>query len=397
MYQQFPRRFHCIVPPYILASIAERGTLEQRHRALRSLAFDQSARAIRATSPGSIPMLQAPQPTEEAEVATTPQRSVYDAQHTTDLPGTLIRKEGQTPSQDVAVNEAYDGLGWTYTFYQQNYQRNSIDNKGLPLDASVHYSTDYDNAFWDGERMVFGDGDNDHFNRFTIAIEVIGHELTHGVIDHEANLTYEGQPGALNESIADVFGSLVKQFSLKQTADQADWLIGKGLFTSKIHGEALRSMKAPGTAYDDPVLGKDPQPATMDGYVDSTDDNGGVHINSGIPNHAFYLAATSIGGYAWEKAGRVWYETLCDTALKASANFSDFAQLTLTHAERLYGANSPEHQAIQQAWEAVKVLGTSAGNAPAPRPIETNAASVPGTRAEERQQEVIPDETDAAD
>jgi Zn-dependent metalloprotease len=112
----------------------------------------------------------------------------------------------------------------------------------------------------------------------------------------------------LNESVSDVFGSLVKQYSLKQTASEADWLIGAGLLTFK--DQALRSMKAPGTAYNNNVLGKDPQPADMQHYVHTAQDNGGVHINSGIPNHAFFLVATALGGNAWVKAGQIWYDTI---------------------------------------------------------------------------------------
>jgi Thermolysin metallopeptidase, alpha-helical domain/Thermolysin metallopeptidase, catalytic domain len=206
--------------------------------------------------------------------------------------------------------------------------------------------------------MVFGDGDGTYFNRFTIAIDVIGHELTHGVTAHQANLAYHDQPGALNESISDVFGSLVKQYSHspQQTADQADWLIGAGLFTPAVHGVALRSMKAPGTAYDDPHLGKDPQPSHMSHYVTTTSDNGGVHINSGIPNHAFCLAAVALGGYAWEKAGMIWYATLCDTRLSSTAQFQDFANLTADNAGRLFG--DVEQQAVINAWEQVGIIVT---------------------------------------
>jgi Zn-dependent metalloprotease len=256
---------------------------------------------------------------------------------------------------DVAVNEAYDGLGATFDFYLNVYQRNSIDNAGLPLDASVHFDQDYDNAFWNGQQMVFGDGDGTIFNRFTIALDVIGHELTHGVTGSEVNLTYQGQSGALNESISDVFGSLVKQYKLNQTADKADWLIGAGLLAPGITGKALRSMAAPGTAFDDPLLGKDNQPATMKGYVHTTQDSGGVHTNSGIPNHAFYLVATAIGGNAWEKAGQIWYDTIRDKTLPQSASFADFAARTVSHATQLYGATSPEHKAVVDAWKKVGV------------------------------------------
>jgi Zn-dependent metalloprotease len=212
----------------------------------------------------------------------------------------------------------------------------------------VHYQKGYDNAFWNGQQMVYGDGDEDLppaqrlFNRFTISIDIIGHELTHGVTQYEAKLAYLNQPGALNESMSDVFGVLVKQYQLGQTAAQADWLVGQGLFTSNVNGVALRSMKAPGTAYDDPVLGKDPQPAHMRDYVNTIEDNGGVHINSGIPNHAFYVTATEIGGNAWEKAGRVWYVTLRDK-LSITSNFQAAANLTYQTAGELFGAGSLEH------------------------------------------------------
>jgi len=203
--------------------------------------------------------------------------------------------------------------------------------------------------------MVFGDGDGDLFNRFTISVDVIGHELTHGVTEDEAHLFYFYQAGALNESISDVFGSLVKQFGLKQTADQADWLIGAGLFTPNVSGVALRSMKAPGTAYDDRRLGKDPQPADMRHFVRTLSDNGGVHTNSGIPNHAFYLVATKIGGFAWEKAGRIWYETLRDSHLRPAAGFVQFARLTVATAGRLYGQGSVEQKAVRDGWNEVGV------------------------------------------
>jgi Zn-dependent metalloprotease len=233
------------------------------------------------------------------------------------------------------------------------FDRNSIDDEGLHLDATVHYARRYDNAFWNGRQMVFGDGDGDLFNRFTISLDVIGHELAHGVTGDEAQLVYLGQAGALNESLSDVFGSLVKQYSRKQSAEQADWLIGEGLFTAKVHGVALRSLKAPGTAFDDPLLGRDPQPAAMAGYVKTTSDNGGVHTNSGIPNHAFYLAAVALGGFAWEKPGRIWYDTLRDRRLKQNATFRQFARLTVQNAEHAYGPY--ERDAVTAAWAEVGI------------------------------------------
>ncbi len=250
------------------------GTPQQRTKALQTLGSDHTFRTMRVTHDLMTAVgrrLPAAAPAAEGQ----PQRTIYNAHTTTNLPGDTVRIEGAGPTGDPAEDEAYDGLGDTYNFYWQAYQRNSIDDQGLPLNAIVHFDQNYDNAFWNGERMVFGDGDGDLFNRFTISVDVIGHELTHGVTGDEAKLVYLNQPGALNESISDVFGSLVKQFALNQTSDQADWLIGAGLFTAKVHGVALRSMKEPGTAYDDSVLGTDPQSATMQSYVQTSDDNGG--------------------------------------------------------------------------------------------------------------------------
>ena len=223
----------------------------------------------------------------------------------------------------------------------------------MPLIATVHYDNKYDNAFWDGHQMVFGDGDGTIFNRFTISLDVIGHELTHGVSGSEVNLYYSGQSGALNESVSDVFGSLVKQYVLKQTASEADWLIGAGLLT--IENQALRSMKAPGTAYDNNVLGKDPQPADMAHYVRTSQDNGGVHINSGIPNRAFFLVATALGGNAWVKAGQIWYDTIRDRSLRSRATFAAFAGRTIANAGHRYGANGTEQKAVADAWRQVGV------------------------------------------
>jgi Zn-dependent metalloprotease len=284
-------------------------------------------------------------------------RTVYNADHLQRLPGKRVRGEQDGPVHgDVEVNEAFDGAGAVLDFYYRAYSRNSINNRGMPVRSSVHFGHGYDNAFWNGTQMVYGDGDGHLFNRFTIDIDIIGHELTHGVTEREAGLVYVNQPGALNESISDVFGSLVKQFQANQTVDQADWLIGEHLFTPNVNGKAIRSLKAPGTAYDDPVLGKDPQPADMSNYVRGTADNGGVHINSGIPNHAFYLAATAMGGHAWERAGLIWYTTLRSPAITERTRFAGFASVSIRVATRLFGAGSHEVGAVRDAWHAVGVL-----------------------------------------
>jgi Zn-dependent metalloprotease len=339
------------VPPYLLDRLAERASAPVSARAANTLMIDREHRGLREFLAPRVSSGAAPSYAKRG----SPDRKIYNAGNTTQLPGQLVRSEGQAAVKDVAADEAYDALGATWHLYHDVYERDSIDGAGMPLTGSVHYGKDYDNAFWNGTQMVFGDGDGEVFNRFTIAVDIIGHELTHGVIDHEAGLVYQGQSGALNESICDVFGALVKQHLLKQTAQQADWLVGAGLFMETVKARALRSMAEPGTAYDDPVLGKDPQPAHMKDIVVTRQDNGGVHINSGIPNRAFYLTATAIEGPAWETAGRIWYDTVRDRRLKQDADFAAFAELTVSVAAQRFSPGSAAHKAVVAAWNTVGV------------------------------------------
>ncbi|MEM7553644.1 MAG: M4 family metallopeptidase [Cyanobacteria bacterium P01_A01_bin.84] len=343
----------CIVPPHMLEQMAVNGTPQQREWAFQTLNTSAQFRGRRDIVGG---------------VKFTPptgvkRRTIYDAKNAQKLPGILVRDEGDPPIDDEAVNEAYDAAGATYDLYEQVFERNSIDDKGLRLDSTVHYGLNYENAFWNGSQMVYGDGDGEIFERFTKSVDVIGHELTHGVTQYEAGLIYFGESGALNESFSDVFGALVKQWLKKQTAAEADWIIGEGLLTQKVNGVGIRSMKNPGTAYDDTVLGKDPQPGHMKDIYKGQKDNGGVHINSGIPNRAFYLAAVEISGYAWEKVGKIWYTALCDDPkgvtrsdrLRSRADFKRAAQITVQIAGELYGDRSLEQKAVENGWNEVGV------------------------------------------
>jgi Zn-dependent metalloprotease len=337
---------HCIVPPSILHKLARSGKQEVRAAALATLELDHKFRLARAETAARRGGRTA-QPVTFSRIGGQPKRTIYDQQHDTiQTPGKVVRREGQRPSSDKAVNQAYDGLGATYNYYWSNYQRDSIDGQGLPLLGLVHYGTDYDNAFWDNAgHMFFGDGDGRMLTETTAGIDVIGHELTHGVTQHEANLVYSGQSGALNESISDVFGIQVKQLAVGQDVQQSDWLIGADIVGRELR-PALRSMKEPGTANPN-----DDQPADMDGYVEGGD----VHINSGIPNRAFYVIATTLGGHSWDAAGPIWYATLSDPQLTSNATFSDFARLTVVQAQRRFGASSKEVDAVRGGWETVKV------------------------------------------
>ncbi len=359
----------CILPDHILKHMAEQK--QHRQRALRTMILTERLRGRRQVFDHFAP----------AGLATGQERrTIYDAQQQQNLPGKLVRGEGDPDGSDTDVNNAYKFAGNTYDFYMKAYDRNSIDGHGMRLDSTVHYSQQYDNAFWDGQQMVYGDGDGVIFDHFTKCIDVVGHELTHGVTASTANLTYQGESGALNESMSDVFGSLVKQMTNGETADKADWLIGEGLLMPNIQGRALRDMKNPGTAYNDPQLGQDPQPADMAHYVNTTDDNGGVHINSSIPSKAFCLAAIQIGGNAWEKAGKIWYVTLTQR-LQSNADFQAAADTTFAVAGDLFGAGGIEQQAVTAGWDGVGITvnaGTTVAVPTPPTPAPPSPASKPG-------------------
>jgi Zn-dependent metalloprotease len=347
---------NCIIPHHMLEKMVENGSPKVKKAAMMAIHKANMLRMNRAlVNDGHASVNAMVKPGKEEY---TPElfRRVYDAKHGESLPGQLVRQEGDPSTADVAVDEAYDGAGATYNLYKEEYGRESIDNQGMAIDQTVHYDEDYNNAFWNSEQMVYGDGDEEIFTRFTIDIDVIAHELTHGITQYEAALRYWYQSGALNESFSDVFGSLIKQQQLHQEAKDADWMVGQKVLIGDEY--ALRSMKAPGTAYvNHPVLGTDPQPATMDDYLtlQPWEDNGGVHINSGIPNYAFYLLAMDLGGYAWKKAGLIWYRTLCEK-LNKDSNFKKAALATIKVAQEEFGWNSLEVKAVTKAWKTVKVL-----------------------------------------
>ena len=347
------RGLSCVTPPFILTRLLESDNPEIREAALSTLVTTaqlQGERSVRGLIAGAM------------AVSEDGRRSIYDCRHSTFLPlAKLRRSEGGKAVSDQSVNRAYDGFGDTRTFYRDVFQRDSIDGRGMRLRGYVHRGNRYNNAFWDGQEMVFGDGDGQVFTDFTGSLDVIAHELGHGITEHTAGLEYRNQSGALNESLSDVAGAMVKQWKLQQTADQADWLIGAEVFTPNIDADALRSMKAPGTAFDNKLFGRDPQPDHMDRYVELPDtpdgDNGGVHINSGIPNKAFYLVATGIGGFCWDAPGHIWYESL--KASTSTTEFQEFADTTYHKAEEIYGSGSNEQQVVKDAWAEVGIQVTT--------------------------------------
>ncbi len=279
------------------------------------------------------------------------EREVYDAKGKTSLPGTKARFEGENPTADTNVDNAYDYTGQVRSFYKDVFNRNSIDGQGMKYVSTVNYGKNYENAFWNGKQMTYGNpGPDSPFASFVL-LDVCGHEITHGITEKEAHTKYYGQSGALNESYSDVFGELIQQKANNQLAKDADWVIGDGIWKSTVNGRGLRDMMNPGTAYDDPKIGKDPQPAHMKDYKKMSGDNGGVHYNSGIPNRAFALFATNVGGHAWEGPAQIWYAARA--AAGSNPSFAQFAHHTIEQAKKL--GYTSEVAKLEKAWDDVGI------------------------------------------
>ncbi|SNS10634.1 Thermolysin metallopeptidase, catalytic domain [Geodermatophilus saharensis] len=335
------------VPPEILRHVwAQAGVAHE------ALGQPSEAPSDQTSSPGTETRAGAP----DARLM----RRVYDAQHSrTGLRRHQARSEGEPPVADITINEIFDAMGNTHRFLWEAFRCDLQEFTGSPMTAIAHYGERYDNVYWDGTQLVVGDGDGQLFNRFSASPEVVAHELCHAVVSGLAGLRFANQAGALSEALCDIFGVLTAQFAASQTTEKADWLVGARLLRN---GDALRSLKSPGTAYaNDPVLGTDRQVAHLQQLVRTPDDNGGVHINSGIPAHAFYRTAMALGGYAWERAGLIWFEALKDPSLRPASGFTVFAGCTVGSAVSLFGEATPEHQAVLAAWEDVGVH-------PRPRP-----------------------------
>ncbi len=278
----------------------------------------------------------------------------FDSEHGYTQRHKLVRAEGEPETDDVDVTLAYAHAGTVRRFFAEVLNRNSIDNRAMDLILNVHFGSAYNNAFWDGDEMTFGDGDGTIFSGFARSLDVVAHELAHGVTQYTSQLVYQDESGALNEHFSDVFGSAITQWANDESPQDADWLIGDEIMGPELYGEALRSMRHPGTAYDNPILGKDPQPAHYDDRYTGTGDNGGVHINSGIPNRAFYLTAIEMGSTL--EATRIWYHAL--QHLDPNATFAQAATVTATSARILVKAGivpKGATQIVRGSWRSVGV------------------------------------------
>jgi len=339
------------IPPHILEILATReaeestepGPNQRTAVVTRQLLAE---RQLQRLSLEAIPQLTAPQPGQTDRV-------IYDDQTQWNFDVALVRGEGDAAVPAQNVNQAYDHAGASRDLLKQVFNRDGADNAGMTINVNVNFGVAFNNAFWDGVRLTMGNGDGVIFVDFAASPDVVGHELGHGVVQFTANLDYYSQSGALNESYADILGTLTEQRLRDETFDTANWLIGDEIMAPGLYGEALRSMAYPGTAYNNSILGQDPQPDHMSNYYSGPADNQGVHINSGICNKAFYVTCDEIGTDA---AAQIWYAGLQN--LWPTAMFTDAATVLASQARILARDGVVPRQAAQAvraAWRSVGV------------------------------------------
>ena len=269
----------------------------------------------------------------------------YDCKNTTSLPGSSIAQPSH--AADPVAKEAWRETKSVSQFFKTVFGRNSVDNAGMTLVSSVHYGKHYNNAFWNGAQMVYGDGDGKLFTCFTRSNDVIGHELMHGVTQYSLQLGYSADAGGLNESLSDCFGSMFRQWEADQDVAQADWLIGANIMGSlaKARGyTCLRDMANPAnkaamaaqpTHYKQLTHGMDP------------------HYTSGPPNLAFATACKTLGGKSWERIGQVWYSALTTSGVEPNMTMPTFAARTRQLAAQMYSRQPAVPQAVDTGWKKV--------------------------------------------
>ncbi len=329
-----------IVPPDLLRRYGADKSLDADTRKALQATYLQTQRLRGLREAHRIATLRDPNRFVLEETPHVAVQHLFDCEHRRSLPGAAVR------SRRGGFKTVFDTTAKVAEFYLKVLGRNSVDNNGFDLVSSLHYGQHYDNAFWDGQQMIYGDGDGKLFGEMYLSPDVIGHELTHGVTQNQSALRYEGEPGALNESISDVFGTVFNQW-LNQwpVKEPRGWLVGAGIVApaARARGFAcLRDMVQPSAAHC-----LSPQ-AEHYSQIDPTAD---VHDNSGVPNKAFALFAIALGGQAWTQAIHVWYDVCTNRQLRSDARFIEFAALTVAAAKKRAGATAAT--ACRNAWKKV--------------------------------------------
>jgi vibriolysin len=298
-------------------------------------------------------------------------RKVYTANNGSTLPGTLLWSEGGTQTSDTTAQAAYNYAGNVYDYYKNVLNRDSYDNAGAQIISSVHYLSSYNNAFWNGSQMVYGDGDGTTFIPLSKALDVDAHELTHAVTERTAALAYSNESGALNEATSDIMGNSCEAYTKNAGTPNANtWKVGEDIYTPNTAGDALRYMNNP----TQDGSSKDWYPSRYTG----TADNGGVHSNSGIANLAYYLmvmggthprsmssvvvpALSATSSTSLDMGQRIWYRALT-VYMTSSTNFQAARNATAQAAADLYGGTTGSaYNSVQKAWDCVGAPGGTGG------------------------------------
>ncbi|MGC2236026.1 MAG: M4 family metallopeptidase [Pyrinomonadaceae bacterium] len=341
-----------IIPPQVLEKFAKDKDLtdQQRQYFADAAKLEQEWRRARTATAKLATMSLSLLPTAVSAVAAaaTPSVVVFDCQHGTTLPGVPVINPGS--STDGSAKRTFNETTQVVNFYKTIFGRNSLDNAGMTLLSSIHFSVNYNNAGWTGTQMKYGDGDGNIFIDFTKSNDVIGHELAHGVTQFTSGFAYINESGGLNESMSDVFGSMFRQWRANQTVSTADWLIGKEIMGPGARSRGftcLRDMANPAATHC-----LSPQPTKFSQYHNGMD----PHDSSGIPNFAFYKAAKAIGGKSWEKTGKIWYQALAGFAPSPNMKMKTFADRTRKLAGTMFPADASIKTAVDNAWKAVGIL-----------------------------------------
>jgi len=326
----------CIIPDDVLKKIKDKHTLEN----------SEAIRDFRAATVVLKKASKVPIPGDHDEV-----RVLYDAHNSMLLnenETNIIEVDYEQEHKNADTSPELEMFDKTYDFFKQKLGMESYDNRDAIWKIFMHFGTQYNNAFWNGRCFVFGDADQVFFRTFWIQ-DVCTHEAMHAVTEYVTQLQYLGQSGALNEHISDVLGICMVNFLLPE-GEQWKWVIGEGIWTPQIQGKGLRTFTQE-PAYDDPILGRDGQPKHMKDYVnlpsDKKHDMGGVHINSGILNHAFYSFVYRSGKKPFEEPLDIWWKAIQQT--RAFDDFATFAWNTIHVADGLRGH-------LEAAWKDVGIV-----------------------------------------
>lgn len=339
-----------MLPPYIVEKIKP-----------KQLVYDNQIRAKRATAALNKNTID-PLPHQEV-------RQLYDSNHKFEFPEQFVKQDVQTHSEEPSSDPVLQVANVIYDHFHNRLNRESFDNENAIIRLYKNFGENYDNAFWDSEHLAFGEGDGTFTNSFLID-DVIAHEYGHAVTDYTARLVYRNQPGALNEHFSDVVGIAIKHLiqSQQPSIPEPNWLLGEGLFNPRFNARGLRDMENPGTAYDHPALGKDPQPAHMNDFYDGIEDEGGVHINSGIPNKAFSTFCKSVNMSSFAKPLDIWYNALLKS--KPDTQFIDFANNTVTVSKDIL-ASMDYVKMLVESWKSVGITPTEDSGPTEPDPTDT--------------------------